>query len=197
MEYKTKEDATKSSDWKYTKGLNAGQDSYRVYQSESLSQEVMVFGKNTGADLAYLRGTTTHKPKAYSNEYKQENLTGSNEYIDILERDKLIYKSNKYTVYRRDLHHIIRFNQHIKKVRSILSNLTDSQAKEVLKLLEKTDYPTMVKCINPKKKYYTINKIYNIVGWYVASYTMFIVISDDNKRCICEFEDTWESYENK
>lgn len=52
----TLSEATKANDWKCTGGINAGQDSYRIYQSESVREQVLVDGKDKGLVLRKLRG---------------------------------------------------------------------------------------------------------------------------------------------
>jgi len=49
-------EATKADDWKCTGGINAGDDSYRTYESESTGQATLVDGKNESGTLEILRG---------------------------------------------------------------------------------------------------------------------------------------------
>lgn len=51
-------DAEKSDDWKCTSRFNAGDDSYRVYESEKVGQRVVEDGKNESWCLTKLRGLT-------------------------------------------------------------------------------------------------------------------------------------------
>jgi hypothetical protein len=55
------EDATKSEDWECVGGLNAGADSYRVYESESKQEKVVKDGKDKLNDLKYLRNIKLQK----------------------------------------------------------------------------------------------------------------------------------------
>lgn len=48
-------EATKAEDWKCTGGINAGDDSYRTYESESTGQATLVDGKNESHHLSILR----------------------------------------------------------------------------------------------------------------------------------------------
>lgn len=53
------DNATKSDDWKIVNGANCGDDSYRVYQSEKVQEEVMENGKNyNNSDTDFLKGKT-------------------------------------------------------------------------------------------------------------------------------------------
>lgn len=61
-DYVSIEVATKASDWRCTGGVNAGSDSYRVYESESVKQVVMVSDKNEGYYLRILRDDSPLTP---------------------------------------------------------------------------------------------------------------------------------------
>lgn len=49
-------EATKSDDWKCTGGINAGDDSYRIYESEKTGEKVVEDGKDERGDLKVLKG---------------------------------------------------------------------------------------------------------------------------------------------
>lgn len=185
-------DAIKSDDWVCTKAINAGSDSYRVYESEKTNQKVIEDGKTTGLDLAYLKGKPIDNYNKYSNDTHTNKLTQNMKYIDILECDILVYSAKIYTVYRRNKHHIIRFSECLQKVRSIILDLSDLQATETLKLLEKTDYYSKVISVKPIKPYYTDGKIYEILEPKCIDINQFMVISDDGKKRICEFGENWK-----
>jgi hypothetical protein len=54
--YPSLNEATKSDDWKCTGGVNAGQDSYRVFESEKTGQHLVIDGKDEKHTLEILKG---------------------------------------------------------------------------------------------------------------------------------------------
>lgn len=51
-------EATKSKDWECTGGINAGDDSYRIYESKSTDEKLLVDGKDECSVLNTLHSVT-------------------------------------------------------------------------------------------------------------------------------------------
>lgn len=49
--YVTMNEATTADDWKCTGGVNAGQDSYRIYESETTGEVVIQDGKDENSAI--------------------------------------------------------------------------------------------------------------------------------------------------
>jgi hypothetical protein len=175
----TRQEAKKSDDWKCAGGINAGDDSYRVYESEKMQQEVVEDGKNESFDLAYLKGNPIQKPNTYSMPQGEEAA------------GFFIYETEYYALVKMSDHHVICYKEIQDAKQSKLYYLTDEMAINAVKAIQNSMFPENIKCINTDKPYYTIGKIYKIYSHY--DYRSFSIKSDDGKERIVKYGKNWEN----